>query len=481
MPEDISGAGHVPGFGGSEWSQLFMWGVVAAFVSAVLQPILNGFQQAAWELMPTAVPPPADLADWVVRGIMSEEDATKWASKSGLDSDFFTDMARNAGEPPGLETVLQMWRRGFIQEGPLDPTKPTVDTAIATSRVYTYWTEAIKQNMLQPPSPSAVIDALLRNQISEVEAVQLAYQGGLGMNLQEGPLGPEYDGTQQAVEMLFNTSGNPPAVGELLDMVRRGFIPWGDLDPQTKTPNPEEISFAQGVFEGDNKDKWLPLYAKLAVVLPAIYEVREAESVGAMTAQQAQAIYEQEGYSADVATALSSAATQTKVATNKQLTVSQVLDLYKENFLDQDQLASLLGPLGYGQHEIDLLVAMTDLGRVLGSLNSAITHVGSLYVAYKITRNQAIGGLNQLGLPPQQVNGIIGNWDIERTLSVKQLTETQIADAFEAGLMTQDQSMTELESIGYQPYDAWVILSLKNKAALPNQPEKDATIPIQQV
>jgi hypothetical protein len=64
----------------------------------------------------------------------------------------------------------------------------------------------------------------------------------------------------------------------------------------------------------------------------------------------------------------------------------------------------------------------------------------------------------------------MATWQLENSINVKTLTQSEITDAWKEGIMTEDEALTELGNIGYTPYDAWVLLSLKAKAALPGKP-----------
>ena len=78
--------------------------------------------------------------------------------------------------------------------------------------------------------------------------------------------------------------------------------------------------------------------------------------------------------------------------------------------------------------------------------------------------------LGQLGLPPDRVSALLAGWDVDRSANVRTLTPAQIENAWEFGIMTVDEAMTELGVLGYTPLDAWTLLSIKAKQALPNKP-----------
>lgn len=413
---------------------------------------------------------PQVLADMVVRNIRNQVDAVGEAEKSGILPADFADMVKSAGEPIGLEQALEAFRRGYIAEGPDDPTQPSLITAVKTGRVYDYWEPIIKQLRFTPPSPADAVRAVLRNQIGEDEGVALAYFGGLGVDELVVPGGQDAGPTKTAFDILVNSSGNPPSLTELLDLARRQIIPWGNLDPTQRNPDPAEISFAQGIYEGDSKDKWLPYYAKLGEYLPPPRTIITLLADGSLDQTLGRQLLAAQGLTPELAAIYLASSTATKVAKHKELALATVEDLYFAQMIDEATATSLIEPLGYDATETSFLIALVDMRRALAALNAAINRIGSYYTAHKLNATDAGAALARLGVPDSQATQLISTWDVTRTANVKLLTESQIVDAWSHQIMTQDEAMTELAALGYTPYDAWVVLSVKAKTPLPNQP-----------
>jgi hypothetical protein len=419
---------------------------------------------------------PPELADLIVRGVIANEpDAAARAQKFGIDASRFQEMVRLAGEPPGLVQVLEWWRRGFL---PWDQGigEPSVAEAIRTSRIYTYWTDTIQKAQFVPPSPADAVDAVLRNQITGDEGVALAYFAGLGVGDLTLTAGTDATDTNRAFQILVDTAGRPPSVGELIELVRRGIIPWGDLDPATKTPKPGELSFAQGVFEGDTKDKWLPAYAALAEYIPPPRTVTTLLRNGAITPAQAQQYFQQAGLSPALAQAYIQSAFHTKAATQKNISLNTVLGMYEAKQIDAATATGFIENLGYTASEAAAELSYADYQRAHKGLQAAINRVGAAYLAKKIDATQATSVLAQLGLPQEAITQQIQTWDVERTTQVRVLSEGQIVAAFHYQIFSTDPAQNQataqqlLVDLGYSAYDAWVLLSARAHGPLPNQP-----------
>ena len=436
-------------------SQFLIWGVGYAIAERLLAPVLADIEQGVNEADPVLVLSPQDAADMVVRGIMDMADALNEASKSGIDGTRFGLMVESAGEPPGLETVLEMWRRGYIPWADGGPEVASVERAIKTSRIYDYWSNAIQQVGQIPLSPGEAVNAALRGQASQGDMATEAEASGINA---------------ERFAILLNSAGRPPSPSELLELLRRKLIPLSGVGPGV-------ISFQQGIFEGDAKDKWWPLYADLAEYLPPPRTITALEKSGAMDAATAQQYYQDAGLTPELAAIYSKNASGDKLAGTKHLSEGMILTLYEGQALTSSAAADMLAALGYGPTEVSYLLEYSDLSREVKALNSAVTRIGTLYIGHKITRQAAATALATLEAPAAHTDTLLTTWDLERASNVRPLTEAQIADAWFYQSITEAEALAELQAIGYTPFDAWVVLSNKNKAPLPGKPAQGPSGP----
>jgi hypothetical protein len=440
---------------GSVAEQFLLWGVAYQVAQILLGPTEELARQQLYEAQPVNVLSPAQLADMVVKTIVDQGDATDEAQKSGLNAARFEQMVLATGEPPGLEFVLQAFRRGFISFEDLNVQVPSVERAVKTSRVYNYWLPIIQDMLSVPLSPGDAVDAVLRNQIDQAAGENIAFANGLdAANFQ----------------IALNTKGNPPGLSELLDLANRQIIPWGNLDPAARVADPNAISFAQGVYEGNNKDKWLPYLAELGVYRPPPRTVPTLLRAGVITVEQATQYLEDYGLPPALADAYIAEATHAKTTTAKNLNESSVVELYTDKLIPEAEAVTLLENLGYDANEAALIIATADTKAAATALRANVTKIGSYYIGRKISQATAQTLLNNLGVAPAQATTLLAGWDIDRTGNVKILTAAQIESAVEATIYTVDEGLTELEGLGYTPFDAWTLLSIKAKQPLPNRP-----------
>lgn len=448
-------------FGGAGGTvrQLFTWQVLGEIISAALGPYLRKLGYDINTQNPNMVLSPQDLATSVVRKVRDTASGAAEALASGIDGQRFQELIHLAGEPPGLETILQLYRRGVVAWGEAGPTKPTVANAIATSRIYTYWSDAIKALNVLPIPPAEMVDALVENQTTRGTrgAAEAVFTGtdNSGVNpdattFYEAMAASGY--TPDQADLMFRTRGNPPAPSELFTLYRRGKI------PLTGT-GPDAISVQQGIFEGATKDKWWPTITGLIPAIPSLYYVHMLFKTGMLTATVARKLYKESGYTTTVINDLVGQAKAKNVTTYKKLTEAVIVGLFTFGAINATTALTLLAQVGYGKDAARFVVEYVQLKKAGRYITSAVNKVGANYTAHKITTTEARSALARLGIPSTQVDTIIGTWTLEASVVVRVPTEAQIVGSVKYGIVEVTTALARLQQMGYTPYDAWLVLS----------------------
>ena len=454
MAPEIPGFGDLGGLLGesSIIRQILIWQVMGQLMGGLMAPLSQELANLMWARFPDRPLAPPDLADMVVRGILTQDEAAKRAALSGISADEFDLLVKDTGQAPDLTVLMEAFRRGFIQwDQPTDMAGGEVPSAlegIKRGHLRNEWAPLIEAMRLSPIPLGDAIDAWVEGQISEAQAKQIAYQNGIS----------ESDAT-----ILFNTRGRPPGPMELVDLVRRGEIPM-------RGTGPLETTLQQGIYEGATKDKWEFAYEKLVEYLPPPRTITALERAGVITPAKAIELYKKHGLSEEMATAYSNDASHQKLAPDKLLAKTTVLQLYSARLIDDKTATEMLGTLGYNATDAAWLMKLEDLQRALKAMNSAVTKIGNLYITRKITKTAAVTALNALQLPSPQVEELLVTWTLEQEANVRILTPAEIASAHHYQVIDQATATAELVALGYTPFDAWVLLSAREHAPLPNQP-----------
>lgn len=423
-----------------------------ADVASFIQGIREGRLADKWapmirELSHVILSPP-DAAAAVVRGFLSEADGQAAAAKSGVDAATFATMVHLSGDAPGPQQLAEALRRGAITESGSGPDSTSFEAGIAEGRLANKWAPVIKALALDWPTPVNALAAQLKG----------AFTGDEGKALYE-----KLGGDPQFYDWLLFSEGSAPTPNEAADMARRGIIP-------QKGTGQDAVTYEQAFLEGPWRNKWQDAFWQYSQFIPTAREVITLLKDGAVDKATAAAWMKRAGADDATTAAFIAEADVSALSDYKGLTTSAVLNMYYNRLITSADATSILESLHVSAQAVPLMLAYADLQRAIAQQNSAISRVGTLYAARKITAQTAKQSLITLQVPAAAVDEIMSTWELENSISVKLLTATQIVDAWEYQVMTEAEALTELGNIGYTPYDAWVLLSLKAKAPLPDKP-----------
>lgn len=400
------------------------------------------------EALSAAILSPSDAAQAVVRGFLPLHAAEGIAALSGVDAAQFATMVQLAADAPSPGQLAEALRRGVIPFDSGSPDKPGFKQGIEQGRLGNKWTSMIQALAQLWPTPTDALEARLVGQVTTEESQDLYKRFG---------------GDPTYWQLLFDTRGEAPTPLELGVLANRGDIPWHGLGPQV-------VSFDQGVHETRWRNKYLEAFRKLAVFRPPESTITLFLTHGIIDDAQASEMLAHLGMDAATISLYLQEAHFEATSDYRGATINQVLAAYHEQLLTADQATQLLEGFHVTPQAVTFLLDFEDANRAFEAINNVVSRTRTLYAARKITEATAKNALIELGIPLNQVASIIKTWQIENSITVKILTEAQIADAFVAGILTEPQALTELENIGYTPFDAWVVLSLKAKTLVTPQP-----------
>ena len=391
---------------------------------------------------------PADAATAVVRGFLPLGQGRDVAALSGVGTDEFTTMVDLAADAPSPTDLSIALRRGIIPENSGSPDAPGFVQGIRQGRLADKWIPMIKALAQEWPTPTDALEARLVGQVTTEESQDLYERFG---------------GDPKYWQLLFDTRGESPTPLELITMANRGYIPWDGLGA-------EKTTYAHGFHEGRWRNKWQEAYKDFSKYQPPEGTVTLFLSHGVITDEQASDMLAKLGMDANTIAMYLHEAHLESYSDYRGATITMVLQAYYQQLITAEQALPVLEGFHVTPQAAQFMLDFEDAQRAFAAVNNALTRLRTLFAARKITLTTARDSLGKLGVAPAAIEGVLKSWEIENSVTVKVLTEAQIADAMVANIMTVDQAMTELENIGYTPFDAWVILSIKVKAPLPNQP-----------
>jgi hypothetical protein len=442
-PEQLAQAllrGIIPKAGGGAGTASFEQGIREGRLSDKWTPMM--------EALSTAILSAPDAASAVVRNFLSEADGQAVAAKSGVPADTFATLVHLSGDAPGPQQLAEALRRGAIPADGTGPGSTSFAQGIAEGRLSNKWAPVIKDLALDWPTPIAALNAQLKG----------AFTGDEGKALYA-----KLGGDLQFYDWLLFSEGSAPTPNEAADMARRGIIPKDGTGPGATT-------YEQAFLEGPWRNKWAPAFWEYSQWIPTAREVITLLKDGAVDKATAASWMKRAGADDATTAAFIAEADTALLSDYKGLTTSAVLNMYYHRLVTPADATTILESLHVSPQAVPLMLAYADLQRAIAQQNSAITRVGTLFAARKITADTAKQSLITLQVPPAALDDIMATWQLENSINVKLLTEAQIISAWHYGIMTQGEAETELGNIGYTPYDSWVLLSINAKGPLDGKP-----------
>lgn len=386
---------------------------------------------------------PADAASAAVRNFLPHSEAAQEAAKSGVDGARFETLVHLSGDAPGPQQLAEALRRALIPAEGTGADSTSFRQGIAEGRLADKWAPVIEGLAKIWPTPADALRATLTGQVTH-EQGQALYE--------------KLGGDPQFFQVMFDTEGSAPTPLEAVQMALRGIIPWDGTGADV-------TSYHQAFLEGPWRDKWLDAYRAAAYPVPTAGEVTEFLRYGITDKATAANELAKRGITGDYAQWVLDYAEAVSTFDFRGLTMTSVTNAFASSIITEANTRQILHEMHMSDQAVNLLIQYTKVQKAVAQVTSAISHVGSLYIAHKITADTTRKSLSQLNLDADAQREIMQTWDLERNVTVSTLTATQIIDAWYYLILTEDQALTELQNIGYTAFDAWVLLSIKAKGA----------------
>lgn len=421
--------------------QLLLYNVVGQLIGAALGPYLVALTNEVNQATPLVPLSPADMAEAVLRNIVTEAEGASEARFAGVNAERFHQLTLLAGNAPDPTSLAVALRRGLISQD-------RYLTGIRQGRLRDEWAPLVRELAVQQPSPTAMLQAYLEGQVGEGEArAKYAQLGG----------DPAY------FDILFDSQGQAPTPVQAAEMANRGAIPWTGSGAGV-------VSFEQAFLEGPWRNKWLAPFRTISRYLPPPRTVTAMHKEGALTDAEAARLLEDQGLTPQLAQAYLHSASRQRTAPSRDLAQSTILELYRDKIIPRPEALAFLQALGYAPDEAEFVVEVEDVRLAAKYTTAAVSRIHSLYTGHKLDQAQAAGALSDLGVDATDATDLLAIWTHERAAVVKHLTAAEIGNALHLALVDQAAAQQLLEAQGYTPHDAWLYLSVHAKARLPAEP-----------
>lgn len=373
--------------------------------------------------------PAAEAVAAAVQSVLDHDDAAKRAELSGIRREDFDVLFEVAGNPPGFGEMLELWRRGKVDEA-------TVRRAIAESRTKTKYTDALLNLRTNLPSSAEAIAGEVQGQLDHATAVAKYEAAG---------------GDPADYDWLFGVAGDPIAIGQALDLWKRELI--------------DEATVDQVIRESRVKPKYTQQVKLLATRVPPLEQTGRLMHHGVWSFDDGVRNLEHLGFAPDMARALAQMYVDDSQEADNEFAKGEVRALYRAELIDHQRAHDLLVALGKTADYADYMLALDDAVKSRAKLDRNVNVVRTKYLAFRIDEAEASETLDAIGVQPDARGAYIDEWDALREATTRDLTEAQLATALKRGLITGDEYRTRLVRMGYTEPDADLMLAIRGEPA----------------
>lgn len=363
------------------------------------------------------------------RGIITTDQGRNLARAVGTLPDDFDKLSELGGEPPGLQDLLFAYRRGIIDTARLK-------RGIYQSNLRSEWFDVAEALGVQRMTTPDAIDSVNQNHMPEDEARRISKENGLD---------------PKDFDTLVKNAGLPPSPTEVIDWIRRGLM--------------TEQQGMQALYESRIKNQYVPTYFQTIHEIMPSETVRLMFSRGAMPEAEAIKRLQMQGYSPEDAAIILEGARADKTSAARDLTQSQIRQLYADRAITQADATTMLTSMGYDDQDAQWILLIADMARIQKFANALITKVRSGYVAGLIDQASATSLLDSSGIPVDQRDDVLALWDLERQTVTRTLTLAQVQSALKKGIIDEATFNSRLAGMGYGADDAAILLALTTPSA----------------
>jgi len=199
---------------------------------------------------------------------------------------------------------------------------------------------------------------------------------------------------------------------------------------------------------------------------PSLSVILKSLKAQRITKEEAVRWLKLQGYSDDAIALILDSAKEERIEADKQLTKSEILQMFRYHLIDEQTALNGLEALGYDPNEARLLIQLTKAkipteriskGRDLSK--SDILQALRLGV---ISENEAVDMLKRIGYDDTEIGILLAinkrRMEKEPKLRKRELVKSDVIKALRLGLITAEEARTYLRNLGYSDADISILL-----------------------
>lgn len=357
-------------------------------ISGGLAPMGRVFSYGIDKNLQSQRPSPMEAVEMWRRGFIDQDTFNSIMQDSGLPNAVqggLVRMVRQYSNPDDL--IFGLWRGLYSEED----FRKMLSVVGVDGQYHDLWVEKSK---LIPPYTDLIrmlVREAFRDDISQKFGYDDDYPEQINPFFKRIGYDPDW------AKRLWRAHWVLPSPQQAYEMLHRGLIDTATLRELLKT--------------SDYPSFWREKLEAISYNVLTRIDVRRLLQAGIIDADKALGTYKKMGYSPDDAQLLTDFAVSGITQDEKDLTKTEIRDLYEEGLIDRNSFQSNLVKMGYDGSEAEEILKLADVNIAKAARTDAINYVKERYFAKQIDRQAAQNELTQAGLKQQSVDRYVLNWD----------------------------------------------------------------------
>lgn len=202
--------------------------------------------------------------------------------------------------------------------------------------------------------------------------------------------------------------------------------------------------------------------------LPSLAEIRRAVKNGLISEEYARELLILQGYKPEFAELLLKDVRAEKIENERNLTKSDILRAFEYGIIREEQAREFLKSLGYDLNEIEILIELSKKRIALRNIDKgrdlAKNDIINAYINDVISKAEALNLLTQIGYERSEAEILLSIADkrkgAKNVEKKRELARSDIVKAYKQGLISREEAINMIKSLGFSEEDAELILKI---------------------
>lgn len=454
---------------------LTLAGLVDKYLGVPALYLARGFQYDLNYLYPQTIPSETDFVNLFLSGFIDERSLECMVRANGSHYSWYKMLAGANRTRASNEQIIQLNRRGILND----------EQAFAELRGNGVLEPFDRQNLYTASEAMPTVSDIVRFMVRDADDNDVAARYGTdaaldtkyGAQLQSWAKGQGI--TDQVMKYYWRSHWEIPSNTALFEMFHR-------LRPgRNGGAIPNQISVtAQDIKDALVVNDILPFWADRLMEISykplTRTDAQRAYFIDAIDENELKDSYLDLGYNEDNADRLVRFTNQLK-GKRKQATggtekAMAVLKYYKNFLLTDSEATARLRNGGLSEKAAIDAMQIASKQRSNDSQLACIKGVHSKYKRFIYGDNEARQDLIAIGVPIENIDKLVANWNCERGNKPKELSAAQVCKAYKQELIDEMEYLRRLQAIGYGRDEAGIIFELCTRPPTPKTTKAGAPV-----